>query len=67
MTNTCSPAQTHNEITINPLNNMGNKNNKILKNSDNLGQNIRRHLLPPTSNVVFVHSKPEKKLLEAKL
>ena len=51
----------------NPLNNTANKKNKILKNSDNLGQNIGRHLLSHSKNVVFVHSKPEKKLFEPTL
>ena len=36
--------------------------------SHNLGENIRRYLLPLSSyNVAFVHSKPEKKLLEPTL
>ena len=63
------PVLQHNfsEITINPLNNMTNKNNRILKNSENLGQNLRRHLLPHSNNIAFVHSKPEKKLLEPTL
>ena len=60
------PSSPDKDITINPLNNMANENNKILKNSNNLGQNILRHLFHLSSIVVFVHSKPNK-LLEPTL